>query len=295
VVPILGDALKYRFDIYAFVLSTNACMYRIAMDTAFNPKKELLRLLGATPTHPWAALIPQVLLWSFRRFCIEKLTLSEGSLQQSFCDDTLELVHMYCAKGLEVVSIEWFTPENIEQVSSPLEDYMKFFIEFCKQLDRSIEDNDDKTQDVLSEFLDESMGEMISRWVDEKHSKLLIFPMRVEDDDEFTEAQFSQLINALLLYSYKPAPVPLVPPAPPLPVQEVEEPKEPEQLIPPRKSLLWLILANAKPVEPNVTEVPEPPIRTVANAIARRKTLYKTGRRSQEARIKTRKTHPASY
>ena len=277
------------------------------MDTAFNPKKELLRLLGATPTHPWAALIPQVLLWSFRRFCIEKLTLSEGGLQESFCDDTLELIHMYCAKGLEVVSIEWFTPENIEQVSSPLEDYMGFFIEFCKQLDASIENNDDKTQDILSEFLDESMGEIISRWLDETHSKLLIFPMRIEDDDEFTEAQFSRLINALLMYSYKPvrepeAPLRLEPealrlppvPLPPVPLPPVPLPPEPE--IPPRKSLLWLVLANAKPVEPSaVTEVPEPPIRTVANAIARRKTLYKTGRRSQEARVKTRKSHPVSY
>jgi len=277
------------------------------MDVPLDPKTQLQRLLGPTPAHPWAALIPQVLLWSFRRFCVEKLTLSEGGLEESLCDDILELVHMYCAKGLEVVSMDWLTPENIEQVWSPLDEYMRFFIEFSKRLDTSIANDDDKQQDILSEFLDESMGETIRQWLDEKHSSLLIFPVRVEDDDEFTETQFSRLINALLMYSYKPTPTAEVA-APEHVEEEKQEESEDEDFIlpPPPKSLLWLVLANAKRLEEEVPsvppapplsieEVPEPPIRTVAKAIAHRKTLYKTGRRSQQPRVKTRKTHPASY
>ena len=310
--------------IHAFVQSTNACMYRIAMDVPFDPILELKELLGPTPTHPWAALIPQVLLWSFRRFCIEKLTLSEGGLEESMCEDILELVHMYCAKGLEVVSIDWFTPDNIEQVSSPLEAYMRFFLTFCKRLDASIEDNDDDTQDILSEFLDESMGTSIHDWLDTKHSNLIIFPVRVEDDDEFTDAQFSRLINALLTYSYKSD---VEPPVQEPAVEPVQEPVVESVVAKPRKSLLWYVLANSMgldeppplPPAPPIPEVPEltqseqpptdltqseqPPTeltqseqpRSVAKAIAHRKTLHKTGRRSQQPRVKTRKTHPVSY
>ena len=307
------------------------------MDEAFNPKKHLLDLLGPSPSHPWAALIPQVLVWSFRRFCIEKLTLSEGGLEESLCDDLLELVHMYCAKGLEVVSMDWFTPENIEEVSSPLEEYMRFFIEFCKQLDTSLEENDDKTQDVLSEFLDESMGDIIAKWLGTMHSNLLIFPMDPKDDDEFTEAQFTRLINSLLMYSYKtpphqaalkkgyfqeliPMPLPEYPPLklPPLPVLYLPPPVPPS-LPPPsssssssspqKSSLLWYVLAKSKFNEElkkaamiavsaeEVSELPpkEQPVNTAAKALARRRTLSKSGRRSQAPRVKTRKTHPASY
>jgi len=289
------------------------------MDTSFNPRKELLELLGPVPSHPWAALIPQVLLWSFRRFCVEKLTLAEGGLEESLCDDILELVHMYCARGLEVVSMEWFTPENIEKVSSPLEAYMKFFVKFCNELDTSIEANNDQRQDVLSEFLDESMGEIIAQWLDEKHTSLLIFPIHVEDDDEFTEAQFSALINSLLTYCYKAPPPPSKPPIsmlwyllshqkkfPELPPEALSETYYPEAVselvIPPAPPDEMVPETFEQPSDapepspepsPEAPE-PEPPV-TVAKALARRRTLHKYGRKSQAPRVKTRKTHPASY
>lgn len=281
------------------------------MDAAvFDPKKQLEKLLGPRPNHPWAALIPQVLLWSFRRFCVEKLTLSEGGLEENLCDDLLELVHMYCAKGLEVVSIDWFTPDNIEEVSSPLGDYMRFFIEFSRELDSSLEKDDETTQDILSEFLDEVMGKTIQKWLDATHSNLFIFPLEVEDDDEFSEAQFSRLINALLMYSYKSAPQEKD--AAPT-EQESSEPKQEEQPqakppTAPRKSLLWHVLALSKFVEPvpkveDIVVPPAPPIEqlpelvvnTIAKAVAHRRTRYKYGRKSQQPRVKTRKTHPALY
>jgi hypothetical protein len=300
-------------------------MYTIAMGSLFNPKKQLQKLLGPTPKHPWAALIPQVLLWSFRRFCVEKLTLSEGGLEESLCDDVLELVHMYCAKGLEVVSMDWLTPENIEEVHSPLEAYMKFFIAFSKELDKSINDDDDKKQDALSEFLDESIGNCIIAWLDEKHYRFLIFPIDPEDDNEFTETQFSSLISALLMYSYssaaenkdQPAPQPEPEPEPevqpqPQPQPEPQPQPQPEPEVPPpprRTSLLWYVLAAAKhaeevraalsipPAPPTEEHIPEPPSKEppVARAFARRRTLCIKGRRAQAPRVKTRKTHPASY
>jgi hypothetical protein len=279
------------------------------MDAVFDPKKQLEKLLGPTPTHPWAALIPQVLLWSFRRFCVEKLTLSEGGLEESLCDDLLELVHMYCAKGLEVVSIDWFTPDNIEEVSSPLGDYMRFFIEFSRELDRSLEEEDDKEQDILSEFLDESMGKTIAQWLHPAQMNLLIFPVDVDDDDEFSEAQFTRLINALLMYSYKSAE-----PAPKEEKEEQQQQQEEQQdeqqnpePVKPRISLLWYVLAKSKGVNPApdveeivvppapVDEAPEPVIDTIAKAFAHRRTRYKYGRKSQQPRVKTRKTHPALY
>ena len=221
-------------------------MYTVAMDVSFNPKDELQKILGPTPTHPWAALIPQILLWCFRRFCVQKLVLFEGTLEENLCEELLDIVHTYSPNGLEMVSIEWFTPENIEQVSTPLEDYMAFFSKFCKYLDATIRVNDYDTQDILSEFLDSSMATIISGWLDEKHRCFLIFPTEGMDDDSFSEVQFSKLINALLMYSYskKAEPVKVEPvKAEPVKVEpvKVEPPKPPKPKS--NHSLLWKLIS----------------------------------------------------
>jgi hypothetical protein len=293
-------------------------MYRIAMDVPFNPKESLLRLLGPSPSHPWAALIPQVILWSFQQFCLQKLIVSDGNLEESLCDDTLELVHKYCPKGLEVVSVNWLTPDNIEKVFSPLDEYTKFFRVYCKEMDISIDENDYKKQDLLSEFLDESMGTIVRSWLDEKHKSLLIFPIDL-NINEFTEGQFTHLIDALLQYSYKSnsvknvsrkrlslwevlsiakkqsphqertvnsedsvkikiPPVPELYPEQPIPEENAVAEPEPE----------------AEP-EPHAVQAVEPSAAPISRALARRRTLCKHGRRSEESRVKTRKLNRASY
>jgi hypothetical protein len=101
----------------------------------FDPYEKLKRILGAAPSHPWAALIPQALLWSFRRFCIQKLIVQEGTLMEYLWEDHLELIHSYAPKGLELASIDWLTPENVAYMSSSLESYNEFFIEIIEIID----------------------------------------------------------------------------------------------------------------------------------------------------------------
>ena len=309
----------YVLCFYAFVQSTNAYQYTLAMDNAFIPRKELQKLLGPTPAHPWAALIPQILLWCFRRFCVQKLIMFEGTLEESLCEDIMDIVHTYCPKGLEMVSIEWFTPENIEQVASPLEKYMAFFIRFCKYLDSSIYANDYENQDILSDFLDVSMGSILSEWLDAKHACFLIFPTEAENDDEFKEVHFSKLINSLLIYSYaekgqgvesakKEVAEPVVVPPPVAPVyrssssllwQLISIPKYPQPPPQPPPQLLPVPLSPLPlppaPLPPQELEAAVAPPVTVSEAIHRRRTMCVKGRRAQQPRVKTRKTHPTLY
>jgi hypothetical protein len=296
-------------------------MYRIAMDVPFNPKEILLRLLGPSPSHPWAALIPQVILWSFQQFCLQKLIVSDGNLEESLCDDTLELVHKYCPKGLEVVSVNWLTPDNIEKVFSPLDEYTKFFRVYCKEMDISIDENDYKKQDLLSEFLDESMGTIVRSWLDEKHKSLLIFPIDL-NINEFTEGQFTHLIDALLQYSYKSNSVKNVsrkrlslwevlsiakkqPPHQERTVNSEDSVKikippvpelYPEQPIPEENAAVQKAEAEPEPeAEPHAVQAVEASAAPISRALARRRTLCKHGRRSEESRVKTRKLNRASY
>jgi len=185
----------------------------------FDPYEKLKKILGPAPLHPWGALIPQALLWSFRRFCIQKLIVQEGTLMEYLWEDHLELIHSYAPKGLEMACIDWLISENIVHVSSSLDSYNTFFIEIMKMIDIVMEDSDYKMQDTISEFLDTGMGEYLYKWLGDKFLPFLIFPMKIEDDNEFTSAQFTRLISTLMDFSR-------VARAPPAPLEVVAAPLE---------------------------------------------------------------------
>ena len=172
------------------------------MDTSFDPVNQLKTLLGSKPSHPWGALIPQVLLWCFRRFCIQTLIeTSEVSLSEQIWDDYLDLIHTHAPKGLESASSSWFTPENIDHVSSSLEEFNRFFMEILVIIDTAVTDSDSELENSISAFLDVEIKEVVKDWLEGEYSAFIIFPMDDEYDDEFTDEQFSNLLNALMKFS----------------------------------------------------------------------------------------------
>ena len=171
------------------------------MEESFNPVSQLTTLLGPKPNHPWGALIPQVLLWCFRRFCILKLGEPyEAPLAEQVWDDHLELIHLYAPSGLESAASRWLTPENVDHVSSSLEEYNRFFIESLVAIDTAMTQPDSDMEGIMSEFLDVSIKNIVSSWLDAEYAQFLIFPMNDDDDDEFTDEQFSTLITNLTNY-----------------------------------------------------------------------------------------------
>ena len=173
---------------------------------------QLTTLLGPKPNHPWEALIPQVLLWCFRRFCIIKLG-EPGLLTDQVWEDHLDLIHQYAPKGLEA-AVGWLTPENVDYVHSPLEEYNRFFMEFLVAIDDVMQGSDPDREHMISEFLDVTIKGVIRDWAGTEY---VIFPMKDEDDDEFTDEQFNSLLTVLM--SAIPAE------SPPAPVTVAPEPE----------------------------------------------------------------------
>jgi hypothetical protein len=189
------------------------------MEASFDPMIQLNELLGDRPNHPWGALIPQVLLWCFRRFCIQKLTeTSEDLLAEQLWDDHFDLIHQHAPKGLESVSSSWFTPENIDHVHSSLEEYNRFFMEVLVMIDRAVRESDEECENSVAEFLDVKIREAITTWLGEEFSPFLIFPTDDTMEDEFTEEQFNALLAALMGFMAahpSPSPSAEVPPRDP--------------------------------------------------------------------------------
>ena len=215
------------------------------MEDSFDPVNQLTTLLGPKPNHPWSALIPQVLLWCFRRFCISKLTDPDvNRITEQIWDDHLELIHLYAPKGLESASSSWLSPENIDHVYSSLEEYNRFFLEFLLAIEGAQRDID--LEDKVAVFLDETIKDIIRDWLGEEYAPFLIFPMTDEDEDEFTDEQFNKLLEFLITFTTpaegEPEPVP-----------------EPEP--------------EVEPPPPPPTPEPEPEIITIRAALNRRKTM----------------------
>ena len=172
------------------------------MNDDSDPVSQLETLLGPRPSHPWAALIPQILLWSFRRFCIAKLCkTSDASLTEQIWDSHTELIDSYAPKGLEVAASIWITPENIDLVHSSLEDYNYFFLEVLSMIDGALVHEDADAEDMMATFLDTKMSAIIYDWVENKD--FLIFPMEEDDDDVFSDEQYMKLLMNLTEFAKK--------------------------------------------------------------------------------------------
>jgi hypothetical protein len=298
----------------------NICVFvffEVGMEATFKPVSRLIELLGPKPTHPWGALIPQVLLWSFRRFCIEKLVQACNTpLTDQMWDDYLELVSVYAPKGLNTIAVDWIIPENIGFVSSSLEEYNRFFIEFLDIVDHVLKVDDNDTQDAVSNFLDSTMGDIIEGWLSGDYRVFLIYPMDEAAENQFTDEQCSKLINALITFekSNTPASHTTDLPLPELPVytekphediittEAVDAPSEPpeqefiQQIVRPMLRRRYQPDPQPQPEpqpepEPEPQPQPEPELPTAKEALKRRKTRRAILR--EGTRGKTRRTHPS--
>jgi hypothetical protein len=173
-----------------------------------NPVSRLKTLLGPPPVHPWAGLIPQVLLWSFRRFCVEKLLSNDDTpLLEQLWSDHLDLIRNYAPKGLETITASWMTPENLGHLHSSLDTYNDFFVDFVAEIDHAVQEEDDVLQGIVSEFLDLQIRRVFFEWLQGPQADFLIYPMREEQEAEFTDIQFMTLIHNLLNYTKRKPPV----------------------------------------------------------------------------------------
>ena len=254
------------------------------MDTDFHPVNQLTTLLGPTPTHPWEALIPQILLWSFRRFCIIKLSkTTDTPITEQIWDDHMELIRVYAPKGLDCVTTTWITDENIEYIHSSLRDYNIFFLNILTMMDSAYEHSDTVAEDIISKFLDVEMGEIIYTWI-EPFKEFLIFPMNSECEDDFTDDHFASILMALTDYSkrYEESEESQAQEQAQEQDQAEEQPQE-QPKEPPKFSPEILSFLNMS----RQAYIPEPEVTTVREAMARRRTLKNM--QVADARRKTRK------
>jgi hypothetical protein len=165
---------------------------------------ELKKLLGPPATNAWAALIPQIILWCFRRFCIQHLADAHiAALNDYIWTDMVDFVEKYAPEGLSKAAM-WLTPENIQDVHSSLDDYNKLCTDILLYLDAALMDENEAVQNEMSDLLDEGIYRTFADWVVNK--ELLIFPTDTENGDVMPVEKFTALIQYLIEHSREPEP-----------------------------------------------------------------------------------------
>jgi hypothetical protein len=259
------------------------------------PMNRLRTLLGPEPTHPWAALLPQALLWCFHRYCIQTLTAIPvcHSMLDNLWEDFTELFEKYGPKGINNYARIWLSPENVSISGVDLTAFSQFFVDVLSLMDTALKSETEEEQDAISTFLDEQIMEVTDEWLGSMRERFTIYPTTEEEDAEINDSQFFALIQSIL--DFKP---PVVDPI-----------SEPPSIARPTGAAGFITLLDAppgpRPPTPPPPAAPEPellpvsapkPIEvpTVAAALVRRRfTLRAHGPRSKlpVTPIKTHQRH----
>jgi hypothetical protein len=148
-----------------------------------------------SPTTQWQAVLTQLLLLSFRRFCVERLSKETNS--DSLWDNSLELITSYAPKHFKPYFDSWLQPEKIAQIRD-LQELDGILRELVTQIDTAVIENDDEKQDNLAELLDTELHSLIKDWLGTRYQQLLLFPSDEEQEGDDTRMKF--VVLSLSIY-----------------------------------------------------------------------------------------------
>lgn len=160
--------------------------------------EEIQTILQESPKSAWSALLPQIICWSFRRFCVDRISSYDVSSQDlsGQWDDTFDLVTSYAPKPLQKYVEQWFTPEHVEQMNK-LTELDLALRKIVETLDASVLQNDNDEEVKIADFLDEGLSNSIEAWLAPHYSHFSIFPTIDESDDDIDETKLNAILYLL--------------------------------------------------------------------------------------------------
>ena len=157
------------------------------------------KLLTIPPKNAWNAVLTQLLCWSFRRFCVDRLTTDvSGSVADSLplWDSHIELVADFAPPQFKPHLETWLAPETLAHVGN-INQLDTAFRHLVNQLDGAVATEDGDIQDEVATLLDEDMGDLLEKWLGPVYAPYSIFPNSEEPDDSIDMTKLNA-VNYLL-------------------------------------------------------------------------------------------------
>jgi hypothetical protein len=171
------------------------------MDTDLLEKLEvdLTNLLQRVRGDPWSLLIFQTLIWSFRRWAIHYLMNSDtnGKMEDYIWDSHIDLVSTFAPDGLKEFATVWLNPSNVGDRIDILEELNTYFLYLVDNLDDAIENDDDEYQNNLAIFLDDTLTDILTKWL-EGREEYKIYPGASEEADSFSSDRIFTIMQLIL-------------------------------------------------------------------------------------------------
>ena len=168
-------------------------------DLLKNLEESLTNLLQRVRGDPWSLLIFQTLIWSFRRWAIHYLMSSEvnTSMHDYLWDSHIHLVREFAPDGLKDFAVVWLNPSNVGDRVDILEELNAYFMCIVDKLDNAIQEDNDDEQNTLSTFLDETITEIIEKWLVGRE-EYTIYPTNSESADSFSTDRIFTIMQLIL-------------------------------------------------------------------------------------------------
>ena len=155
--------------------------------------EEFKALFQYPPKNAQHAVLTQLFCWSFRRFCVERLTLDEGT---ELWDTLVSLVTDYAPPQFQPHLEQWLAPDATEHVGN-LTELDRVFRSIVEQLDTSVATDDREIQDILSTFFDEDMSILLERWIGTVYAPFSLFPSSTESNTEINMTKLNSIVYLL--------------------------------------------------------------------------------------------------
>jgi hypothetical protein len=158
--------------------------------------KRLETILGEPPQNLWTAILPQLILWCFRRFFLKTLDSSAelaGSLITEAWGDFLDLVDRYAPTNLKSSAALWLNPDVVASCPLSLDALDSFLRDLVKVFDNAIRKEEDDVVADLAIFLDEQVPTALRDWLGDVYAPLYFFPQSSTEEEDFTEDQKNAL------------------------------------------------------------------------------------------------------
>jgi hypothetical protein len=198
-------------------------------DLLKNLEESLTNLLQRVRGDPWSLLIFQTLIWSFRRWAIHYLMSSEvnTSMHDYLWDSHIHLVREFAPDGLKDFAVVWLNPANVGDRVDILEELNAYFMFIVDKLDNAIQEDNDDEQNILSTFLDETITEIIEKWLVGRE-EYTIYPTNSESADSFSTDRIFTIMQLILEKHVRKEPKAPEVEAPQLPAPEIQPEVQPE-------------------------------------------------------------------
>ena len=159
----------------------------------------LTSMLNRVRTDPWSLLIFQTLIWSFRRWAIHYLMLNESteSMHDYLWDSHIDLVRDFAPDGLKEFAIVWLNPTNVGDRIDILQELNAYFLFIVDRLDLAIDNNSEDEQDKLSTFLDDTITEILEKWLVGRE-EYKIYPGASDSADSFSTQRVFTIMQTIL-------------------------------------------------------------------------------------------------